>query len=304
MNDFVLKQWPNEMLMYEIRPGDTYEKIACEFGISVEDLTFANPHINPNHLIPGQKLCIPKCQIRSCNDGCLHEVLSGENALNIAWRFNLSLDALKSANPNIDMNNLKPTQVVYIPKQKFASNNTHCTGTRSYSIEPGDTLFSICKKLDIVPASLAQFNPNIDLNDLHSGQSICVPTSWAEYIHISNTVSFCFPSYWQKITDERYDGPDGFFIATVSCSGAVDFDKICLNNRFQLPGVNPTVYGLPTGNSSCQENIFSKREGGGWIAVIMPFLVLSHVSGSMYKFFILIADKSHIQEIARTVKFF
>lgn len=44
---------------YTIESGDNYTKIANKLGVSVADLTLANPTQDPNRLIVGQKLNVP-----------------------------------------------------------------------------------------------------------------------------------------------------------------------------------------------------------------------------------------------------
>lgn len=46
--------------VYSVRPGDTFYHIAINNNLSVKDLMNANPDINPNALLIGQKICLPK----------------------------------------------------------------------------------------------------------------------------------------------------------------------------------------------------------------------------------------------------
>ncbi|WP_198409473.1 LysM peptidoglycan-binding domain-containing protein [Limnochorda pilosa] len=45
--------------IYIIRPGDTFFAIAQRFGVSVADLIAANPGVDPDRLVVGQRICIP-----------------------------------------------------------------------------------------------------------------------------------------------------------------------------------------------------------------------------------------------------
>jgi len=45
---------------YTVKPGDTFYFIAQRFCVSVYDLMSANPGVDPNNLMIGQILCIPK----------------------------------------------------------------------------------------------------------------------------------------------------------------------------------------------------------------------------------------------------
>jgi len=49
---------PNGTL-YTIRPGDTFYLLASRFGVSLQALLAANPGIDPNRLVVGQRICLP-----------------------------------------------------------------------------------------------------------------------------------------------------------------------------------------------------------------------------------------------------
>lgn len=108
---------PNGFL-YTVKRGDTLSRLALRYDLTFQDLITANPGItNPNLLPLGQEVCIPLPipQI-SCPTGVLHMVRKGENLVSIAEKYNLTLEELLEANPEIKNPDLFfPGQMICIP---------------------------------------------------------------------------------------------------------------------------------------------------------------------------------------------
>ncbi|WP_206708607.1 LysM peptidoglycan-binding domain-containing protein [Koleobacter methoxysyntrophicus] len=51
---------PPGTIPYIIRSGDTFYSIARRFKTTVEALKKANPGVNPDALLIGQRICIPR----------------------------------------------------------------------------------------------------------------------------------------------------------------------------------------------------------------------------------------------------
>ena len=93
--------------------GDTMFLIAKRFGVTLDALIAANPHItDPNVLFPCDVLCVPcprpgRVPV-SCPPGFQgqYTVQPGDTMFLIAQRFRVTLDALISANPHISDPNL------------------------------------------------------------------------------------------------------------------------------------------------------------------------------------------------------
>ncbi len=95
-------------IVYEVQRGDTPQRIADRFGISVDDLLAANPGLNPRALQIGQKVIIPP----KTGSGqpvytptptpvivyTQHTVQQGETLASIAEAYGISLTDLVNAN--------------------------------------------------------------------------------------------------------------------------------------------------------------------------------------------------------------
>lgn len=94
--------------------------IAERFGISTETLIAVNPQItDPNVLFPGDVLCVPGFRRPvDCPPGFQgrHEVQFGETMFSVAQMFNVSVESLIAANPQIpDPEMLFPFDVLCVP---------------------------------------------------------------------------------------------------------------------------------------------------------------------------------------------
>ncbi|MCL6590584.1 MAG: LysM domain-containing protein [Firmicutes bacterium] len=99
---------------YRIMGGDTCWSIAQRYGISVSELTAANPGIDCYNLPVGGILCIP---VR-CRPGTFpYMIQRGDTCWSIAQRYGISVSELTAANPGIDCNNLPVGGTLCIPRR-------------------------------------------------------------------------------------------------------------------------------------------------------------------------------------------
>jgi spore coat assembly protein SafA len=163
---------------YTVREGDTFFTIARQFGVSLDALVAANPQIpDPSRIFPGQTVCIPGQQPTQCPPGTFsYTVQPGDSMFTIAQRFGVSLDALIAANPQIpDPNVIFPGQIVCVPT---TAPPTCPPGTFSYTVQPGDSMFTIAQRFGVSLNALIAANPQIpDPSLIFPGQIVCVPTT-------------------------------------------------------------------------------------------------------------------------------
>ncbi len=160
---------------YVVRPGDTFFSIARQFGVSLDALIQANPQIpNPGQIRPGQIVCIPRL---TCPTGTFPYVVQrGDTMFSIAQTFGVPLPQLIAANPQIpDPARLIPGQTVCVPIA--APPPGPCPpGTFAYTVQPGDSMFSIAQRFGVSLNALIAANPQIpNPNLIFPGQIVCVP---------------------------------------------------------------------------------------------------------------------------------
>ena len=102
---------------YEIKGGDTIASIARKFETTVESILSANPGIIPERLSIGQVICVAqeKTEQLVCPNLNSYVIRSGDTLAAIAGAFNVTLQAILSANPGVIPEALVINQVICIP---------------------------------------------------------------------------------------------------------------------------------------------------------------------------------------------
>ena len=103
---------------YRIRRGDTFYAIARRYNVSLDDLLEANPGVDPDRLFVGQIICIPLAVPPvTCPAGTMpYIVRRGDTFYSIARRYNIPVDELAEANPDVDPEVLLAGQTICIPR--------------------------------------------------------------------------------------------------------------------------------------------------------------------------------------------
>ncbi|MGI6600849.1 MAG: LysM peptidoglycan-binding domain-containing protein [Dethiobacteria bacterium] len=172
---------------YTVVSGDTMFLIAKRFGVTLDALIAANPHItNPSMIYPGDILCVPgpppvgRVPV-SCPPGFQgrYTVVSGDTMFLIAKRFGVTLDALIAANPHItDPNVLFPCDVLCVPCPRPGRVPVSCPPgfQGQYTVQPGDTMFLIAQRFRVTLDALISANPHIsDPNLILPCDVLCIP---------------------------------------------------------------------------------------------------------------------------------
>ena len=155
---------------YVVMRGDTLRLLANRFGTTIDILVSLNNSIvNVNLIYEGQRLVVPSGQGVPVppppSGGQVYYVQQGDTLRKIAAKFNLTLDAIIRANPQISNPNvIYVGQAITIPAQA----STHV-------VQRGDTLRIIASKYGTTVDALLALNPNIkNANLIYVGQVIRV----------------------------------------------------------------------------------------------------------------------------------
>ncbi len=156
---------PMGTFAYTIKAGDTIYSIAQTYHTTVEMIMALNPGINPYNLQIGQVICVPKPCV---GNSFQYIVKPGDTIFMLAQQYNTTVEAIMAINPGVDPYNLQVGQVICMPKP--------CPmGSFTYTVKPGDTIYSIAQKYNTTVDAIMMLNPGLNPYNLQVGQVICVP---------------------------------------------------------------------------------------------------------------------------------
>lgn len=154
--------------VYIVKKGDTLYSIAMANNTTVDELKKAN-NLTSNILSTGQLLKIPSALLPEST----YTVKKGDSLYSIANKYNTTIDELKRIN-NLTSNTLSIGQVLKLPSDK-ASNVEKEENTISYTVQKGDSLYSIARKYSTTIDKIKDLN-NLTTNLLSIGQVLLIPT--------------------------------------------------------------------------------------------------------------------------------
>ena len=164
---------PNGLITntYVVQKGDTLYSIANKLGTTVSELKKEN-NLTSNTLQIGEVLRIPTKEIYEEEEN-IYIVKKGDSLYSIANKYNTTVEELKRIN-NLTSNILSIGQVLKLPSDK-ANNVEKEENTISYTVQKGDSLYSIARKYDTTIDRIKDLN-NLTTNLLSIGQVLLIPT--------------------------------------------------------------------------------------------------------------------------------
>mgnify|MGYP001036907595 CR=1 FL=1 len=114
--------------------------------------------------------------------GILYTVRAGDSLFSIANRFGISVECLRRFNPQVVGDQIFPGQVLCVPPASACATPPpqQCPpGGILYTVQAGDSLFSIANRFGIPLDCLRRFNPQVVGDQIFPGQVLCIPPASA-----------------------------------------------------------------------------------------------------------------------------
>lgn len=141
-----------------------------------------------------------------------------------------------------------------------------------------------------------------------SPTSIVDGTQKNTYTNTAYKVRFQYPSNWRKVTEERYEGADGFFQISAISAGE-NLDEVCHGEAFHplMPyGSMPSILKTRIQNQEACYIFPSADQPAEMLnqsALIVRYPTPLTIQGETYNYFILWADQPHLKEISLSLIF-
>jgi LysM repeat protein len=109
---------PPAQVTHVVQPGETLFRIALRYGTTVEAIARANNLINPDFIVPGQRLVIPVSAPAAgtpTGGERVYIVQPGDNLFRIGLKFNMLWTVIAARNGITNPNAIYPGQRLIIP---------------------------------------------------------------------------------------------------------------------------------------------------------------------------------------------
>ena len=175
-------------------------------------------------------------------ENSIYTVQRGDSLYSIAKKFNVSVDALKSAN-NLQNNLIRIGQKLVIPG--FTDTNL---STITYIVQKGDTLYAIASTYNTTIDEIKKLN-NLNSNILSIGDELKIPTS-------KNTI----PNTEPILDSNSYIVKRGDTLYSIAKSNNIDLkDLINSNNLTDYELYIGQILKIPSGNNNSTDEYIVQR---------------------------------------------
>jgi len=191
---------PTPMPQHTVAPGETLHAIARKYGVTSKTIIEANHLKNPDSISVGQKLKVPGGR-KSSDTGSgtpapaphrrptasTYIVKPGDSLFSISRSTGTPMEELKKVN-RLTNDRIMPGQILKVRSGKgnplvppdTTQKKPESDKTVAYTVKPGDSLFSLSRKLFLSRRELATLNDMNPEDLLRAGQVIQIPANAAK----------------------------------------------------------------------------------------------------------------------------
>ncbi len=167
--------------LHTVVKGEGLYRLSVKYGVTQEDIISANPNLTKTGLVEGIVVKIPaKTQSKAVTT---YVVKDSDTAYSVAKAHGMSLVRFYELNPSAT-SGLRKGQSVKVETETVSKTNSSANQkvneqpTAKYTVQKGDTSYSIATRCGISVAQFLALNPSA-MSGLHEGEEVLVPASAA-----------------------------------------------------------------------------------------------------------------------------
>lgn len=183
-------------VLHKVEASETLWGLAKKYKVSVDAIKTANSTALAKGIQVGQVLRIPKEEAgasavkpntnTTTDKAIIHTVVPGETFYSIAKKYNVSVESLKKANPNLDANLAIGDEVKVIGATTVTNTANASDTPATHTVQKGETVYSISKKYGVSVTDLKKYNKDLD-KGINVGQTIALKPEAASNNQIVET---------------------------------------------------------------------------------------------------------------------
>lgn len=261
---------------YVVQSGDTLYSISRKSGISLNQLLSLNGLSTSSLILPGQALSLGnKTPVSKPTTNTLvsnssgangtYTVKAGDTLYSISRRFGMSLSQLVSANGISTSSIIQPGETLRVAGGEVTSSvvrtNTTATSGGHYTVQAGDTLYSIARRNGMNLSSLLSLNGLSQSSMIYPGQRLTLS-------QFEGTSAGYRPTASSTSTTGNYTIQAGDTLYSISRRYGISLSTLLANNGLSAsslirPGQTISVSGSSSTNVQSQAVSYTSTSGSG-----------------------------------------
>lgn len=165
--------------LHAVKPGQTLYSITRAYEVSEKDIAIENPGVYSG-LQVGQILKIPadvpkvkrKEEPIDTSKYITHALKTGETLYSLSRRYNVPVEEIEKANPDVDLRDLPVGMVILIPKLRTIYSQEDFI---LHTVRRKETIYRLTRKYNVSEEDIIKHNPELKWGELRTGQVIRIP---------------------------------------------------------------------------------------------------------------------------------
>ncbi|MFW5820918.1 MAG: LysM peptidoglycan-binding domain-containing protein, partial [Bacteroidota bacterium] len=162
-----------------VKPGQTLYSISRAYEVAEKTIAIENPGVYSGVQV-GQVLKIPfdvpeveaPDQDVDTSKYISHRLQQGETLYSLSKRYNIPVEEIGKANPDLNLNDIPVGMIILIPKLSTVYSEDDYI---LHKVRRKETIYRLSKRYNVAEETIIEFNPELKWSELKTGQVIRIP---------------------------------------------------------------------------------------------------------------------------------